>query len=156
MAPRNLTIPAVLRNYRSALEDLGEIEERNSCREECGATAAIASALKSDRNLTLYIVGHSDNAGAYDYNVNLSIRRASAVVNELTSRHDIDIDRIKPVSVGPVAPVSSNRTDEGKSRNRRVELVEYCPGNTESRESSRIRMDSSREVRLPLTGSCAR
>ncbi|MFW5754654.1 MAG: OmpA family protein, partial [Marinilabiliaceae bacterium] len=69
------------------------------------------------------IVGHTDNAGEYDFNVKLSMDRARAVVEKLTEEYGIDAGRLKPVGVGSASPVLSNNTEEGKVRNRRVEIV---------------------------------
>lgn len=69
------------------------------------------------------MVGHTDDVGALDYNMNLSQRRAKAVVESLVSRYGINTDRLHPIGVGPSAPAASNETEEGRARNRRVELV---------------------------------
>jgi len=84
----------------------------------------IAKFLKDNPDIKLFIVGHTDNTGSYKYNLDLSLRRAKAVVNKLVSDYGISQDRLKPVGVGPVAPKASNQTEEGRAKNRRVELVE--------------------------------
>jgi len=53
----------------------------------------------------------------------LSQTRAEAVVKTLVTKHGVSPNRLKPYGVGPLAPVSSNETDEGRALNRRVELV---------------------------------
>lgn len=73
--------------------------------------------------LKLHVVGHTDNVGDLDYNLKLSKARAEAVVNELVSKHKIAADRLKAHGVGPLSPVSSNDSEEGRALNRRVELV---------------------------------
>jgi len=85
--------------------------------------AEIARYLKANPQVKLYVVGHTDNTGTYEYNLDLSRRRAAAVVEALTRDHGIAAQRLKPVGVGPVAPVASNATEEGRAKNRRVELV---------------------------------
>lgn len=87
------------------------------------AIAEIARYLLANPDVKLYVVGHTDNTGTYEYNLALSQRRAEAVVRALTGKHGIAAVRLKPVGVGPVAPVASNTTDEGRAKNRRVELV---------------------------------
>ena len=84
----------------------------------------IAKLLRRNPELKLYVVGHTDNLGSFDYNMNLSQRRAEAVVRELVEKYGISKDRLKGYGVGPLCPVSSNLTEEGRSKNRRVELVE--------------------------------
>lgn len=84
----------------------------------------VAKLLSDNVNLKLYVVGHTDNVGEIDYNMKLSQARAEAVVKELTTKYSISSDRIKPFGVGPLAPVISNKTEEGRAKNRRVELIE--------------------------------
>jgi OmpA-OmpF porin, OOP family len=84
----------------------------------------IAKLLKGDSTLKLLVVGHTDNAGAFAFNMDLSQHRATAVVNALVSRFGIDRDRLVPVGVSFASPVASNKTEEGRAKNRRVELVE--------------------------------
>jgi OOP family OmpA-OmpF porin len=83
----------------------------------------ITKLLKQNGALTLYVVGHTDNVGALDNNLKLSADRADAVAKALIGR-GIAASRLKGAGVGPYCPVASNHTEEGKARNRRVELVE--------------------------------
>ncbi len=83
----------------------------------------ITKLLKQQASLTLYVVGHTDNVGALDYNLKLSADRADAVVKALIGR-GIVAARLKAAGVGAYCPFASNRTEEGKAQNRRVELVE--------------------------------
>lgn len=83
----------------------------------------IAKLLSQDAQLKLYVVGHTDNVGEIRYNMPLSQARAEAVVKTLVSEYKIDAGRLKPYGVGPLAPVASNKTEEGRAKNRRVELV---------------------------------
>lgn len=85
----------------------------------------IAALLKDSPDLKVLIVGHTDAKGALDYNRDLSLRRGKSVVTALTSGYDIDADRLTAVGVGMAAPVASNRTEEGRAKNRRVEIVEW-------------------------------
>jgi OmpA-OmpF porin, OOP family len=57
-------------------------------------------------------------------NLELSRRRAAAVVKELTSKHGVAAARLVAEGDGPTAPVASNANEEGRAKNRRVELVE--------------------------------
>jgi outer membrane protein OmpA-like peptidoglycan-associated protein len=84
----------------------------------------IATLLKNNEGLKLFVVGHTDNVGTIDYNLDLSNRRAESVVRELTGAYGIKRDRLDPKGVGYLAPIASNKTEEGRSKNRRVELVE--------------------------------
>lgn len=91
--------------------------------ESDAAVSEIAKLLANNTGLKLYIVGHTDNAGSLDYNMKLSKDRADAVVKVLTGKHGVDGARLKPYGVASLSPVTSNDTEDGKAKNRRVELV---------------------------------
>ena len=87
----------------------------------------VGKLLKESPRLKLLVVGHTDNVGGFPFNMDLSQRRAVAVVNALSSRFEVSRERLTPVGVSYASPVATNATDEGRSRNRRVELVENAP-----------------------------
>ena len=89
------------------------------------ALQAIADAMKNQPELKIYVVGHTDNQGSYEYNLELSKNRAAAVTRALREKLGVAADRLKPIGVGPVAPVASNATEKGQALNRRVELVGF-------------------------------
>jgi outer membrane protein OmpA-like peptidoglycan-associated protein len=76
-------------------------------------------------SLRLHVVGHTDNQGKADYNLDLSRRRAVSVVRELTARLGVDPARLDSFGCGLYAPVASNETEDGRAKNRRVELVQW-------------------------------
>jgi OmpA-OmpF porin, OOP family len=84
----------------------------------------IATLLKEDPKLKLMVVGHTDNVGPFASNMDLSQQRAGAVVNALVAQQGIDRDRLAPVGVAFACPVASNKSEDGRAKNRRVELVE--------------------------------
>jgi OOP family OmpA-OmpF porin len=84
----------------------------------------IAKLLKQSSAMKLLVVGHTDNVGTFPFNTDLSQRRAVAVVTALGTRYGIAKERLTPVGVSFASPVASNKTDEGRAKNRRVELVE--------------------------------
>jgi len=84
---------------------------------------AIAQLLTKNKDLLLYVVGHTDDTGSGASNVELSRQRASAVVNELVNTYKISANRLQAQGVGPYAPAGNNTSDAGKQKNRRVELV---------------------------------
>lgn len=88
------------------------------------ALEEIAKLLKGDTGLKIYVVGHTDSVGNFDSNMSLSMARAEAVVDTLVKQYKIDSARLKAHGVGPLVPASTNRSDEGRTANRRVELVE--------------------------------
>ncbi|HUP57418.1 MAG TPA: OmpA family protein [Bdellovibrionota bacterium] len=83
----------------------------------------VAKLLARKPALKLHVVGHTDNQGVLDYNLGLSRDRAQAVVSWLASQ-GVQASRLKAHGVGPLAPAASNLAEEGRSKNRRVELVE--------------------------------
>ena len=85
---------------------------------------AIADMLKANKSLKLYVVGHTDMTGGFEYNVGLSLKRAHAVVKALVNEYGIAGERLLGKGAGPLCPVGSNKNDNGKKLNRRVELVE--------------------------------
>jgi outer membrane protein OmpA-like peptidoglycan-associated protein len=82
----------------------------------------IAFLLSAKPELRLNVVGHTDNQGSADYNLDLSQRRAASVVAALTSQYGIAPDRLAPIGAGMTQPVDTNDTEEGRAKNRRVEL----------------------------------
>jgi len=83
----------------------------------------IAKLLEGDPKLKLYVVGHTDNQGALDMNMDLSRRRADAVLAALTTKYAVPAGRLRSYGCGPYSPVASNDNEEGRAKNRRVELV---------------------------------
>lgn len=78
--------------------------------------------MRANPSLVIEIVGHTDNLGTDEYNLDLSQRRAKAVVNYL---HDnkIGAARLRFRGMGESQPIATNDTDEGRAQNRRVEFV---------------------------------
>lgn len=87
------------------------------------ALEEIAKFLSQEKGFRLYVVGHTDSSGHFDYNMTLSENRAKAVVEKLVSDYGISPERLNPYGVGPLAPTATNETEEGRAQNRRVELV---------------------------------
>jgi outer membrane protein OmpA-like peptidoglycan-associated protein len=87
------------------------------------ALVEIAKLLAAKPGLKLRLVGHTDAVGGLEANMKLSQARAGAVLAALTGQHGVAADRVSAHGVGPLAPVATNGTEEGRARNRRVELV---------------------------------
>ena len=83
----------------------------------------IARLMASNTKLNLQIVGHTDNQGSTDYNMDLSRRRAAAVVAALTRDYGVGVERLTAEGAGSSAPVASNDDEQGRAKNRRVGLV---------------------------------
>ena len=91
--------------------------------ESAGTLAEIARLLGAAPDLDVIIVGHTDNQGGLEYNLDLSQARARSVHDALAAQHGIAADRMQFAGVGYLAPVATNATAEGRALNRRVEIV---------------------------------
>jgi outer membrane protein OmpA-like peptidoglycan-associated protein len=80
------------------------------------------SALKEHPDWNIRVEGFTDNVGSSEANLKLSSDRAEAVMNWL-AEHGIDRGRLSSKGYGESRPVASNSTDEGRAKNRRVQLV---------------------------------
>lgn len=83
---------------------------------------AIVASLGASPGLNVVVAGHTDNQGAFDYNVGLSQRWAQAVAWVLGSA-GIAPARVTAFGAGMSSPVAPNDTPVGQGRNRRVEIV---------------------------------
>lgn len=86
------------------------------------ALAKIAGILSVYKNCTVVVEGHTDKIGTAKYNQNLSTRRASNVMDFMVSQ-GVAADRLSSVGYGFTKPVATNSTEEGRQKNRRVDLV---------------------------------
>jgi OOP family OmpA-OmpF porin len=80
--------------------------------------------LKQNAKLSLIVVGHTDDNGTLEHNMDLSLRRSQAVVAALVSEFGIDRTRLDARGVGFLSPVAPNSTEDGRARNRLVQLVQ--------------------------------
>jgi outer membrane protein OmpA-like peptidoglycan-associated protein len=83
----------------------------------------IASALTEHPELKVRIEGHTDNVGSPEANLKLSEARAAAVKAVLVKDYGIDASRLTTAGLGDTKPIADNGTAEGRSNNRRVEVV---------------------------------
>ena len=83
----------------------------------------IAQMLIDHPKTKVYIVSHTDNKGHMINQMRLSQQRSAAVMNSLTDRFGIDMDRLFASGVGPLCPLATNETEEGRAQNERIELV---------------------------------
>jgi peptidoglycan-associated lipoprotein len=85
--------------------------------------ADFANRLKSEnKNVYLEIQGHTDSTGVPEYNYNLGEARAEAV-RRFLSKQGIALNRMSTISYGKDEPVDTNKTKEGRAKNRRVVVV---------------------------------
>lgn len=85
--------------------------------------AELAKVLQDNPGLRIDVIGHTDNVGREDSNLALSAARAQAVNGALVSRYGIAPDRLNALGRGASQPVADNGNEEGRARNRRVEIV---------------------------------
>jgi OOP family OmpA-OmpF porin len=83
---------------------------------------AAAAALKAAGDIKVEVAGHTDNIGTPEANQRLSEERAKAVMAALVQR-GIKADQLTSKGYGQTVPIADNRTEEGRAKNRRVELV---------------------------------
>lgn len=91
--------------------------------ESAEALAQMARLLEMNPGIEVLVVGHTDNQGGFDYNADLSLRRAAAVRQALASNYGIAIGRMMAKGASFMAPIASNASVAGRELNRRVELV---------------------------------
>ena len=91
--------------------------------ESDAALKEVTKLLKGHPAMKVYVVGHTDNVGGLAANMDLSKRRAASVVQLLTTKYGISAAQLQSYGDGPYAPVASNDSEDGRSLNRRVELV---------------------------------
>ena len=87
------------------------------------AISSVATYLKENPEVNVYIVGHTDNVGDYAMNQKLSKARGESVKSYLVLKYQISATRLSGDGAGPICPVTSNDTEEGRALNRRVEIV---------------------------------
>ncbi|MEM9839988.1 MAG: DUF4892 domain-containing protein [Pseudomonadota bacterium] len=85
--------------------------------------AEMATYLKNHPDVSVMLVGHTDNVGDLAFNMTLSKQRAASVRTALISDHGINAARLEGHGVGFLAPTASNGSEDGRARNRRVEMV---------------------------------
>ena len=84
----------------------------------------VASGMALFPEARLVVVGHTDSTGDFYYNIDLAERRANAVRNALLGEpYNIPEERLVAMGAGPIAPVASNLSEEGRALNRRVEFI---------------------------------
>jgi OmpA-OmpF porin, OOP family len=85
----------------------------------------IVKLLNGQPGLRLHVVGHTDNQGTSDHNLDLSRRRAASITRVLTEKYSIAGNRLDSFGAGWYAPVGPNSSEDGRAKNRRVELVQW-------------------------------
>lgn len=92
-----------------------------------GALDGVVPALVGHPEVVLHIVGHTDSVGSEMYNLQLSIKRAEAVMEYLRSR-GVALDRMSADGRGEAEPIADNARESNRTRNRRVEIFVRARG----------------------------
>jgi len=82
----------------------------------------LAGEIGKTRGYLVAVEGGADAIGAADYNYDLSQRRATAVIQYLASQHNVPAYKIYVIGLGKDKPVESNKTADGRAKNRRVDV----------------------------------
>lgn len=104
--------------------DFAKAELRDEAITELGEVARI---LKEDPNAVVELQGHTDAVGDDRINLRLSRERADAVARLLVQRHGIELRRIHALGLGKAVPVADNGTQEGRAKNRRLDIRVLAP-----------------------------
>jgi outer membrane protein OmpA-like peptidoglycan-associated protein len=91
-------------------------------RESFAALEEAARFLTENPTVAVVIEGHTDGSGSSEENVALSQRRADAVLKYLVVNHGVDPTRLSAKGLGSQEPLASNESEDGRAKNRRIEL----------------------------------
>jgi len=109
---------------RAPLEDLTfETGSSTLGKDSFGSLAELAAYLKTNPDKSVALVGHTDAQGSLANNMALSKKRAASVLKRLASAYDIPTQQLEAAGVGYLVPRASNITPEGRTQNRRVEVI---------------------------------
>ena len=122
-------LPEIVEKGRTTLEVLFDFDKSTIKGNYSKDIDALADVMKKYEDLNVTIEGHTDNINRSknpNYNKKLSQRRADAVKKYLVEKSGIDAKRLTAIGFGAEKPIASNKTEEGRQKNRRVEAaVDY-------------------------------
>jgi OmpA-OmpF porin, OOP family len=115
---------ANLDNYRAVAETSVHFgfNKDNLTKKAKEALDQLATDVPNTKGYIVTVEGGTDSVGSEDYNYDLSNRRANSVIQYLASEHNIPAHKIYLIGLGKDKPVDSNKTTEGRAKNRRVEV----------------------------------
>jgi OOP family OmpA-OmpF porin len=82
----------------------------------------LATDVANAKGYIITVEGGTDSVGSQDYNYDLSERRADSVIQYLASQHNVPAHKVYLIGLGKDKPVESNKTREGRAKNRRVDV----------------------------------
>ena len=92
---------------------------------KAAADQFVQKLVADNRGVYLEIRGYTDNVGPDEYNLILSKRRATAVMEYFYKQYHIPLYRMQVIGMGNADPIADNKTKDGRSQNRRVEILVY-------------------------------
>jgi OOP family OmpA-OmpF porin len=104
-----------------ASQSLFEFNSDKIAQDSYSGLDVVANFLKETPNVTVKVEGHTDNIGSQEYNQDLSERRAKSVANYLIDK-GVERERVTTEGFGFSKPIASNKTAEGRAKNRRTEM----------------------------------
>ena len=115
---------ANLDNYRVVTEAAVQFgfDKDNLTKDSKEALDQLATNVPNAKGYIIAVEGGTDSIGDADYNYALSQRRADSVVQYLASQHNIPAHKIYLIGLGKDKPVESNKTRDGRAKNRRVDV----------------------------------
>ncbi len=115
---------ANLDNYRVVTETAVHFgfNKDNLTKSEKEALDQLATSIAGAKGYIITVEGGTDSVGSADYNYALSERRADSVIQYLASKHSVPAHKIYLVGLGKDKPVESNKTRDGRAKNRRVDV----------------------------------
>jgi OOP family OmpA-OmpF porin len=115
---------ANLDNYRPVAETSVHFgfNKDNLTKQAKEALDQLATDVPNTKGYIVTVEGGTDSVGPSDYNYDLSQRRADSVIQYLASQHNIPAYKIYLIGMGKDKPVESNKTSEGRAKNRRVDV----------------------------------
>jgi OmpA-OmpF porin, OOP family len=113
-----------LDNYRPVAETSVHFgfDKDNLTKKAKEALDQLAADVQNTKGYIITVEGGTDSVGSEDYNYGLSQRRADSVIQYLASEHNIPAHKIYLIGLGKDKPVDSNKTREGRAKNRRVDV----------------------------------
>jgi len=115
---------ANLDNYRVVAETSVHFgfDKDNLTKKAKEALDQLATDIQNAKGYIIAVEGGADSVGPADYNYDLSQRRADSVIQYLASEHNVPAHKIYLIGLGKDKPVESNKTSEGRAKNRRVDV----------------------------------
>jgi len=113
-----------LDNYRPVAETAVHFgfDKDNLTKKAKEALDQLATDIPNTKGYIVTVEGGTDSVGSSDYNYGLSERRANAVIQYLAAQHNVPAHKIYLIGLGKDKPVESNKTSDGRAKNRRVDV----------------------------------